>query len=137
MGSIESNSVSRSALGPTSAPPGSPDVTLTVNGTGFVSSSVVKWNGTALSTQFISRSQLTATIPASRLAKAQTASVTVVNPASPSSNVAYFSVVKPVASVAFSGSQFPSTGKESHDLHCGRLQRRRNPRFGDHQRLAR
>jgi IPT/TIG domain len=36
--------------------------TLTVNGTGFVSSSVVKWNGSPRTTIFVSKSQLKASI---------------------------------------------------------------------------
>jgi hypothetical protein len=40
-------------LSPDHALPGSAAVTLTVNGSGFVSGSVVDWNGLALSTTFI------------------------------------------------------------------------------------
>jgi len=100
-------------LVPTSVSPGSPQFTLTVNGTGFVSGSVVNWNGQALTTQFISKSRLMAAIPASRVTKAGTASVTVVNPGSAhlTSNVAYFAVVAPVVSVAFSGSQLQNFAK--------------------------
>ena len=47
---------------------GGPQFTLTVNGTGFVSNSVVNWNGGALATQFISGSRLTATVPAANIA---------------------------------------------------------------------
>jgi IPT/TIG domain len=66
---------------PDATPPGGAQFTLTVNGTGFVSSSVVNWNGNALVTQFVSSSQLTATVPAADIATATTASVTVVSPA--------------------------------------------------------
>jgi hypothetical protein len=52
-----------------------------VNGTGFVSTSVVQWNGTALTTHFVSGSQLTATVPASDIASAGSGWVTVTNPA--------------------------------------------------------
>src|SRR5262249_4999814 len=78
-------------LVPDATPPGGAQFTLTVNGTGFVSNSVVQWNGNALATQFISGSQLTATVPAADIATASTASVTVVNPTpGGTSNVAFF-----------------------------------------------
>jgi hypothetical protein len=81
-------------LVPDTTAPGGAQFTLTVNGTGFVSSSVVKWNGDALVTQFISGTQLTAIVPAEDIAKATTASVTVVTPApgGGTSNVAFFTV---------------------------------------------
>jgi subtilisin family serine protease len=52
------------SLAPASVPAGSPGFTLTVNGTGFVSSSVVKWNGAARATTFVSATQLRAAIAA-------------------------------------------------------------------------
>jgi len=67
-------------LVPDATAPGGPPFDLTVNGTGFVSGSVVRWNGGALATQFISGSQLKAMVPAADIAAASTASVTVVNP---------------------------------------------------------
>ncbi len=81
-------------LVPDATPPGGPQFTLTVNGTGFVSNSVVNWNGNALPTQFVRGSQLTATVPAANIATASTASVTVVNqgPGVGASNVVFFSV---------------------------------------------
>jgi hypothetical protein len=68
-------------LVPTSVAPGSGSLTLTVNGTGFVSGAVVKWNGSSASTTFVNSSQVTAVISASNLAKAGTATITVANPA--------------------------------------------------------
>jgi len=81
-------------LMPDATAPGGGDFTLTVNGTGFVSNSVVNWNGIALATQFVSSSQLTATVPAADIATAGTGWVTVVNPApgGGTSNVAFFTV---------------------------------------------
>jgi hypothetical protein len=84
-------------LVPTATAPGGAGFTLTVNGTGFVSASAVNWNGTPLSTTFVNNSQLTATVPASNIAKASTASITVSSP-SPgggTSNVAFFAVSSP------------------------------------------
>src|SRR6266487_905599 len=69
-----------SSLNPTCVTPGGPQFTLTVNGTNFVSTSTVNWNGTALTTTFVSSTQLTAAVPASLIATAGTASITVANP---------------------------------------------------------
>ncbi len=81
-------------LVPDATAPGGPQFTLTVNGTGFVSNSTVNWNTTPLATTFVSRSQLTAVVPAADIAKASTGWVTVVNPApgGGTSNVAFLSV---------------------------------------------
>jgi hypothetical protein len=87
---------------PPDAVPGGPAFTLTVNGTGFVSGATVNWNGTALATTFISRSELTATVPATYIAAAGTASVTVLNPGTPTaSNVVYFPVATARSLVTF------------------------------------
>jgi hypothetical protein len=67
-------------LVPDAIRPGAAGFTLTVNGTGFVSGAVVKWNGSARTTTFVSKSRLTASIPSTDVAKAGTASVSVVNP---------------------------------------------------------
>ncbi|HXJ96049.1 MAG TPA: FG-GAP-like repeat-containing protein [Terriglobia bacterium] len=93
-------------LVPDHALPGGPAFTLTVNGTGFVSGAQVNWNGSARETQFISSSQLTATIEATDVATAGTASVTVTNPGpgGGTSNVAFFAITETTASVAFSSS---------------------------------
>ena len=64
----------------TSATAGGAAFTLTVTGSNFVSGSVVRWNTVALTTVFVSSTQLTATVPASDIATAGTASVTVFNP---------------------------------------------------------
>ena len=69
------------SISPTSATAGGAGFSLTVNGTGFVSTSMVKFNGAAKATTFISATQLTAGITAADIATAGTASVTVTNPA--------------------------------------------------------
>src|SRR5438067_3036255 len=82
------------SISPTCTAAGSADFTLTVNGTKFVSTSTVNWNGAPLATTFVSSTQLTATVPASLVATAGTASITVVNP-SPgggTSNVQTFTI---------------------------------------------
>lgn len=68
-------------LVPSSAISAGPGFTLTINGTGFVSTSQVTWNGSNRTTTFISATQLQATIPASDIALAGSALVRVVNPA--------------------------------------------------------
>lgn len=93
-------------LVPDAAAPGEPGLTLVVNGTGFVPGSVVSWNGSALSTHFVSDSQLTATVPASDVSAPGTASVTVANPGpgGGSSNVAFFAIATAASAVSFSAS---------------------------------
>jgi hypothetical protein len=100
-------------LVPAAAEPGGPGFTLTVNGTGFVPGAVVKWNGSARATTFVSRSQVKATILSSDIANAHTASVMVVNP-SPgggTSNVAFFEITILRSSVAFGGAMFGTGSK--------------------------
>ena len=70
-----------SGLVPSSATAGGAGFTLTVNGSSFVSGSVVRWNGADRATTVVNATQLTATIPAGDIAAASTASVTVFNPA--------------------------------------------------------
>ncbi len=69
------------SLNPAFAVAGGPQFTLTVNGTGFASNSVVQWNGSNRQTSFGSATQLTATIPATDIAAQGTANVTVFTPA--------------------------------------------------------
>jgi uncharacterized protein (TIGR03437 family) len=68
-----------SSLSPNSAPAGSSAFTLTVNGAGYLSGSVVQWNGTALATNYVSGSQLTASVSTNLVASSGSAAVTVVN----------------------------------------------------------
>jgi hypothetical protein len=71
-----------SSLNPASATAGGAAFTLTVNGTGFESASVVDWNGSARPTVFQSATRLTASISSADIAASGSASVSVVNPAS-------------------------------------------------------
>jgi hypothetical protein len=68
------------ALSPGAAAIGGPDFTLTVDGSGFVPGSQVRWNGEPRPTAYVSAGQLTAQIPAAAIAEPQTASVSVFNP---------------------------------------------------------
>lgn len=89
-------------LVPSSVVPGTQGLMLLVNGTAFVPSSVVNWNGSPRTTVVLSNSTLQAVIRASDVAQATTAWVTVTNPApgGGTSSVAYFFVRKPAPSVA-------------------------------------
>jgi hypothetical protein len=69
-----------SSLSPSSATTGGASLTLTVNGTNFISSSTVQWNGASLTATFASATQLTAAITATDIATAGNANITVVNP---------------------------------------------------------
>src|SRR5712691_8291002 len=86
-------------LSPAIATAGGPAFTLTVNGSNFVSGSVVSWNGSNLATTLVSASQLTTSVPAANIATAGTAPVQVTSPApgGGSSNTATFTVNNPVA----------------------------------------
>jgi hypothetical protein len=59
---------------------GGPALTLTVNGSKFISRSVVRWGGQSRTSTYISSTQLTATISASDITTAGPVAVTVFNP---------------------------------------------------------
>lgn len=90
-------------LVPAAVLPGSSGTTLKVRGTGFVSGATIDFNGTALATTFVNSEGLSAVLPATDVAAAGTASITVVNPApgGGSSNVVYFQVGAPETTVNF------------------------------------
>jgi hypothetical protein len=67
-------------LVPNMATAGSSGFTLTVNGSGFVSQSVIYWNATAHTTQFMTSGQLTTSITPAEVMNAGTVSVFVKNP---------------------------------------------------------
>ena len=69
------------SLAPTSTPAGGAAFTLTVNGSNFVGTSQVHWNGAARTTTVVNAGQVTAAIPASDIVTQGSAQVTVVNPA--------------------------------------------------------
>jgi hypothetical protein len=86
---------------PPSSEPRDVDVNIRIHGTAFVPGAVAQWNGTPLTTKYVSQSTVVATIPASDLAKASTASVTVANPGGIASNVIYFPIRRSSSTVAF------------------------------------
>ncbi len=67
------------SLNPASATVGGLAFTLTVNGNNFLSGASVQWNGSGLSTTFVNAGQLTAAVPASLIATAGSAMITVVS----------------------------------------------------------
>ncbi|HVE58178.1 MAG TPA: FG-GAP-like repeat-containing protein [Pyrinomonadaceae bacterium] len=70
-----------SSLSPASQPPGATAFELTVNGSGFVNNSIVRWNGQNRTTTFVSATQIKAQITAIDIQAAGTFPVTVVNAA--------------------------------------------------------
>ena len=89
------------SLSPASATVGDPGLTLTVNGSNFVSGSTVHWNGAARTTTFVSSAQVTAAISAQDIATADAVNVTVVNPAPAggTSNAMPFTIANPAPTI--------------------------------------
>jgi IPT/TIG domain len=81
---------------------GAPGFTLTVGGTNFVNGASVNFGGTALTTTFLSSTQLTGAVPATLLASPNSVNVTVVNPGGVTSPAYGFSVgaVPSIATIA-------------------------------------
>jgi len=96
------------SVSPSSVTAGAAAFTVTVNGSGFVNASVVRWNGATRPTTFVSGAQLQASITTADVAAAGTAQVSVASPApggGTSGNLA-FTVENPVPTVT---SLSPST----------------------------
>lgn len=81
-----------SSLLPASRPPGSGSFTLTINGTGFLSSASVLWNGATLAATRVNSNQLRVTVPGSFVASAGPVSIMVSNPDGTTSSVRNFTV---------------------------------------------
>jgi hypothetical protein len=82
------------SLSPSFTIAGGGPFTLTVNGSGFASTSVVQWNGAALATTYVSATQLTATTTTADLASPGTALITVYTaPGGGTSNSSTFTVI--------------------------------------------
>ncbi len=107
---VENNPVpSLNSLTPARVRAGSAGFALTLNGAGFVGSSVVRWNGSDRAAVFISSSELQASLLAADVATAGSAEVTVVNPepGGGASNALTFVILGAIerVSVANDGSQ--------------------------------
>jgi hypothetical protein len=68
------------SLNPPNVKVGAAQFTLTVTGSNFVSASTIQWNGANLKTTYVSATLVSADIPASDVAKAGTATISVLNP---------------------------------------------------------
>jgi hypothetical protein len=68
------------AIAPSSVAAGASAITLALYGSSFDNQATVLWNGTALSSSWVSAARMTATIPASDLVSVGSAQVTVTNP---------------------------------------------------------
>jgi hypothetical protein len=101
-------------LKPEQKTPGAATFVLTVYGTGFAAGAVVKWNGTALTTTFVTAEELTASVPAADVATARTALVTVSN-GGVISNALYFQVVKAGYTVSFGKTDY-ATDTTANDV---------------------
>ena len=90
-------------LSPAAAAPEGAAFLLAVTGVNFVPGSVVNWNGSPRTTSFVASSRLTATISASDITSAGTALITVVTPTpgGGTSNVGFFEITSPIATVSF------------------------------------
>jgi trimeric autotransporter adhesin len=91
-----------SALTPASAVAGGAAFTLTVNGSGFLSGATVNWNGAALPTTLLSAAALSATVPASLIATAGSAAVSVGNAGGAVSSATSFTIQPLVVGPAIS-----------------------------------
>jgi uncharacterized protein (TIGR03437 family) len=87
-------------INPSSGTVGSGDLSITVTGTGFMNTSVVRFNGIDLSTSFGSETQLTATIPASNFTATGSANIFVFTPGAGQSNTVPFPIVNAVPAIA-------------------------------------
>ena len=101
-------------LAPASATAGSAGFTLTVTGSNFVNGAVVNFNSVAEPTTYVSATEVTATIPATAIAGADTAPVTVTNPTpgggtSDSLNFTINPPATPQAALSAGSVTFPST----------------------------
>jgi hypothetical protein len=81
-----------STLSPSSVTAGAASFTLTVDGSSFVSTSVINWNGAALSTTFVNSTQLTATIGSSLITNEGSVTVTVSTPSGGTSSSSNFTI---------------------------------------------
>jgi hypothetical protein len=89
------------SLLPATAVAGGTTLTLTVNGTNFVSGATVQWDGAARTTTVVNSTQVAASITAADIASAGSKAITVVNP-SPgggASNAVAFTITSPPPSL--------------------------------------
>jgi trimeric autotransporter adhesin len=96
------------SISPATAAAGATGFTLTINGTNFVSTSTLTWNGLAQPVTFVSPSQLTTSVSGSELGAAGTIPVSVSNPAPGGGQAVTSFIISPPAAPAVA-SVSPST----------------------------
>jgi trimeric autotransporter adhesin len=110
------------SINPSAIQTGAPDTTITVTGANFVTGSTVNLDGTTLNTNFVSGTQLTATVPTAHLANMGWGAITVSNPApgggtSQKLPLTYFTVLtvglNHILYEPFSGKLYASVGSGS------------------------
>jgi hypothetical protein len=107
------------SVSPNSATAGGPGFTLTANGSQFVNGqSEIRWNGSPLTTSFVSSGQLTAPVPASLIATTGTATVTVFTglPGGGTSSGQTFAINNPVPALASISPTFVIAGGPAFTL---------------------
>jgi hypothetical protein len=108
-------------LTPAAVAPAGGGFTLTIHGTAFVSGSVVRWNGSARPTKFVSNAELRAAIPNTDISHSTTSSITVFNPTpgGGSSKVVFFEVRAASSWAAFGSPVHLSAGAGPESLVTG------------------
>ena len=113
---IDNPAPALASLSPGSTQAGGAAFTLTLNGSNFVPTSTVQWNGTSRTTTFVSATQLTEAITAADIATQGSASVTVANPPpGGGSNTLAFTILSPdttAPSCALTGTGVNGSGKK-------------------------
>jgi trimeric autotransporter adhesin len=104
-----------SSINPTKVNAGSAALTLTVNGSGFVSSSVVEVGGTPETTTYVNATQLTATVPATQLTNGAELAVVVAN-GSTSSTAVDLEVDNPAPTISSSSMTTALAGTASASI---------------------
>jgi hypothetical protein len=107
-----------SSISPTSATLGDSTFILTANGTNFVSSSTINWNGTPLTTTYVSATELTAIVPEADLTSAGTVPVTVYNgtPGGGTSSSQTFTINNPIPTTSSISPTSASVGDSTFTL---------------------
>jgi hypothetical protein len=102
--------LARSSIGVIAPGAAKSTIALVANGSGFVPSSSVNWNGSPLPTAFVNHSRLIAYILSSQLARPSTAWITVVNPApgGGTSNTVFLPIHDPIRMLSFERTDYPA-----------------------------
>ena len=87
------------SISPNTAIAGGISFTLTATGSNFTNASIINWNGTALTTAFVSATSLTATVPSAKIVSAGTDSITVSTTGIGTSAALAFTVQNPPAPI--------------------------------------